>query len=228
MQQSLFVWLGSKRAKKRGVGEKGALLDYATRFRLPVPAGGILLADFYRLALEDGLFVEENGRITCLDPDLLHEAVYDAVRFPKLDKPVAVRAAFSVGNGRFPAQLHTNFTDPVQLTHALCKVYTSAIHQPDEVRRDVVVMEMVAVVMEGTAVTNTAQAIDTITYHEQSHALPQLGAFQSVSPHTQPFAQRLQKLLRGVRRTFGKGEWMVDWIDDGEVCWLIQITRLRT
>jgi hypothetical protein len=35
--------------------------------------------------------------------------------------------------------------------------------------------------------------------------------------------QRLQQLLRGVRRTFGQGNWQIDWLDDGRICWLIQI-----
>ena len=224
MQNSLFVWLGSKRAKKRGVGETGTLLDLAARFRLPVPSGGILLDDFYRLAVEDGLFVAANGRVTCPDPPLLHEALYEAVRFPKLDKPVAVRPLFAVADGRFSPQHNIQFTIPPQLSHSLCEVYSAA--EVESERRDVLVMEMVKAVAAGTAVTNTSQSADTITHHGQHLTLPQLGIIQSASPDVPPFAQRLQKLLRGLRRTFGKGEWMINWADDGEICWILKLQQM--
>ncbi|MCZ7668469.1 MAG: hypothetical protein M5U34_15385 [Chloroflexi bacterium] len=41
-----------------------------------------------------------------------------------------------------------------------------------------------------------------------------------------PYAQRLQKLLRGIRRTFGQGSWQVDWLDDGEICWVVKVEKL--
>ncbi|RIK23303.1 MAG: hypothetical protein DCC51_03985 [Anaerolineae bacterium] len=37
------------------------------------------------------------------------------------------------------------------------------------------------------------------------------------------YARRLRLLLRGTRRTFGKGDWRIDWLDDGRICYLIQI-----
>ncbi len=224
MQNSLFVWLGSKRAKKRGVGETGTLLDLAARFRLPVPSGGILLDDFYRLAVEDGLFVAANGRVTCPDPPLLYEALYEAVRFPKLDKPVAVRPLFEVTDGRFSPQHNIQLTAPPQLSFSLCEVYSAA--EVESERRDVLVMEMVKVEVVGTAVTTTSQSADTITHNGQHLTLPQLGIFQSANLDVPPFAQRLQKLLRGLRRTFGKGEWMINWADDGEICWILKLQQM--
>jgi hypothetical protein len=228
MAQALFIWLGAKRAEKRGVGEPGVLLDRATRAGLPVPRGGILLDDFYHSALNDGLFAVANGRLTCPDPLLLHDALYEAIRFPQLPKPVVVRPIFSPTDGRFPSQVNVHFTDPVQLADSLSAVYTSALAQPANVRRDVMVMEMVDVVVSGTAVTDTSDPSDTITYDDQSMTVPQLGHFQRASSDVPPFAQRLQKLLRGVRRTLGKGNWRIEWADDDDVCWLTQIMRLRT
>jgi hypothetical protein len=35
-------------------------------------------------------------------------------------------------------------------------------------------------------------------------------------------------LLRGARRTFGDDDWMIEWIDDGRICWLIQIMPLKS
>ena len=37
------------------------------------------------------------------------------------------------------------------------------------------------------------------------------------------FSRRLQTLLRDARRTFGSRDWDIEWADDGERCWLIQI-----
>jgi hypothetical protein len=56
-----------------------------------------------------------------------------------------------------------------------------------------------------------------------SFTLEKIGAFQRASANKPPFARRLQKLLRGVRRSFGKGDWRIDWVDDGEICRLLQI-----
>ena len=64
----------------------------------------------------------------------------------------------------------------------------------------------------------------------QTLLLPQLQAGEWPTS-TEPFARRLQLLLRGVRRTFGpgnsatdwRGDWDIEWADDGEVCWLVQI-----
>ena len=41
------------------------------------------------------------------------------------------------------------------------------------------------------------------------------------------YVQRLQYLLSGIRRTLGKGDWTIEWIDDGEICWLVQISECK-
>jgi hypothetical protein len=224
MQETLFVWLGSKRAKKRGVGEWGVLLDLATRAGLPVPAGGILLDDFYQLALEDALLVRVNGRITCPDPDLLHSVLYKEVCFPQIEKPVAVQAIFSPPDGELPPQCPINFLTPMPLAHSLCELYSLAQTQIE--RRDVLVMEMVESVVRGTAVTSSNQNHDPIHYQNQTVTLPQLRNWQRPDADTPAAIQRLQKLLRGIRRTFGQGDWHIEWTDDGHICWLWHIHSL--
>ena len=223
MAQTFFVWLGSNRARKHGVAETGVLLDQATRARLPVPTGGILLTSFYEGLVADGLLVEANGRIICPNPALLHESLYQTVRFPKLDKPVAVRPLFTVASSHFAPPCNVHFTDPTELSQSLCEVYSAAVYQPESGRRDVLVMEMVKIVGTGTAVSSASQSTDKITYNEQSLTLPQLGIFQSASADLPAFAQRVQMLLRGIRRTFGKGKWRVNWADDGQVCWILEL-----
>lgn len=220
-----FVWLGSGRAKKWDVAAKGQLLDEAAKARLPVPPGAILLDELFQLLLNEGVVMKENRRITAPDPVWLHETLYQSVRFPRLDKPVAVRSANAAAAA---PQLGVDFTDPVQLSHSLCEVWSLLNGR----RRDVLVMEMVGRDAAGTAaLTGSAQAAthsqnETDAVHIANNpplALPHLRRWQRPAPDQPPHLQRLQQLLRGVRRTFGPGEWHIDWLDDGRICWLIQI-----
>lgn len=219
-----FIWLGSGRAKKWGVAAKGRLLDEAAKAGLPVPPGAILLDELFQLLLNEGVVMMENGRIIAFDPVWLHETLYQSVRFPRLDKPVAVRSARAAAA---PPPLGVDFTDPVQLSCSLCEVWSLL----DGQRRDVLVMEMVDGDAAGTAAsTGSTQAVTHSNEIDSIHiangpalTLPQLRRWQRPAPDQPPHLQRLQQLLRGVRRTFGSKEWHIDWLDDGRICWLIQI-----
>lgn len=219
-----FVWLGAKRAAKRGVGAKGALLDQATRAKLPVPAGGILLHEFYEALLENEILVWQNGRCHIPHPPDLYASLYSAARFPQLDKPIAVRAAFTAPRSTASAQLDVNPQDAVVLTTALCQVW-SLIPADAPQRRDVLLMEMVTAQHSGWAQT-AVSASDTAQVETQDFAslLPHLGKWQRPDAALPPYAQRLQQLLRGLRRTFGAQAWRVVWADDGRICWLLQLT----
>lgn len=232
-----FVWLGSKRAAKRGVGEKGALLDQAARARLPVPNGGIVLHEFYQLLLAEDIVQEANGRIMVDNPVEVYEALYTAVRFPRLSTKTAVRAVFSLlDDPQKPvtvptaAVLHVAADDPVSLIDALCAVWCVALSHPAPLRRDVIVQQMVTTAVAGTAVMAAAQDQDHVTVTkragEGSLVLPHLSWWQRPSSKRPSYARRLQQLLRGVRRTFGHDNWRVTWADDGHICWLLQIERL--
>lgn len=230
-----FVWLGSKRAAKRGVGEKGALLDQAARARLPVPNGGILLHEFYELLLEAGIVRVDDARVVIDHPAELYEALYTAVRFPRLSTETAVRAAFSTPDGlppSCPPQLHVNADDAAMITTALCAVWQTA--QPYlEVRRDVIIQEMVAAQTAGMALSRQAVADDQVTLLRRSGVdretaamlLPKLRLFAVPDGEAPLFAQRLQMLLRGVRRTLEESDWVIEWVDDGEICWLVQVRQ---
>lgn len=213
-----FIWLGSGRAKKWDVAAKGRLLDEAAKAGLPVPSGAILLDELFKLLLNEGVVVMKNGRITAPDPIWLYETIYQSVRFPHLDKLVAVR---SVDTATAEPQLNVDFTDPGQLSRSLCELWSQLIG-----RRDVLVMEMQAIEMAGTAFISPANQQDTIQpLNKPPIFIPQLNRWQRPAADLPPPFQRLQQLLRGVRRTFGTGEWQIDWLDDGRICWLIQIDQ---
>lgn len=225
MTQYQFVWLGAKRAQKKGVAEKGWRLDMAARAGLPVPNGGILLDDFYWLAMQEGAVEITDGRHHSPSPQALFDLLYTAVRFPRLDRPCAVRSLANISGTETKPILHVNVTDPFSLKAALCQLW-SVIPPGEESRHDVLVQEMVAIAVEGTAVTLAKGGEDAITSGDQVIELPQLGGWRRPDTTLPDHLVRLQQLLRGVRRTFGAGDWQVQWVDDGRVCWLLQVQTI--
>lgn len=227
-----FLWLGANRARKWPVGDKARLLDKAASAGLPVPPGGILLDELFALLINEGVVTEREGVVTAVSDSWLAETLYEGVHFPRLTVPVIIRAAFSLAGAPqladplFAPQRAVQPTDPAQLAQALCRVWSSA-RGPASLRRDVLLTEMVGVEMPGTAVTG-GHAPDHVTCHPPGTAptaleLPWPGRFARPDSSLPPYARRLQLLLRGARRTFGAGSWQVDWLDDGRICWLIQI-----
>ena len=235
-----FVWLGSGRARKWAVAEKGLRLDQAAGAGLPVPPGAILLNEFFQLVLVEGVIVPEDGRFTAPDPTWLSDTLYHGAHFPRLDKPVAVRAAFAAvepgetkPTAKSAAQLAIDFHDPVQLAHSLCHLWSSA--SGANWRRDVLIMQMVGREKAGVAVVHTGDAdadVDAVQVktgadeRQTTMRLPQLRRWARPTAELPAYAQRLQRLLRGARRTFGAGEWAFDWADDGCICWLLQARKI--
>ncbi|MCB9006043.1 MAG: hypothetical protein H6656_01405 [Ardenticatenaceae bacterium] len=118
-----FAWLGSKRAVKREVPEPGCLLDKAAANNLPVPSGGILLHNFYELALEEGVIQVEDGLVTAVSAPALHDLLFNLARFPLLDVPMVVRPLHpnQIGPALSPVQLD----NPTQLSSSLCEGWTT-------------------------------------------------------------------------------------------------------
>lgn len=229
MKKTPFVWLGANRARKWPVGEKVLLLDKAASAGLPVPNGAILLDELFHLFRDEGVVAVQGTAVTDYDADWLYESLYDGIRFPRFDQPVILRAAFSaLAHEQMPiasaAKTHIDMNDPDELARALCSIWSVSPNSEIAFRRDVLVMEMVEGELRGTAVTTTDTNTDQITTQDDSLEIPQLtGFFPRIDSSLPPHAQRLQKLLRGIRRTFGEGSWQVDWLDDGEICWVVKV-----
>jgi hypothetical protein len=240
MKKSPFVWLGANRARKTKVGQKALLLDKAASAGLPVPSGAILLDELFQLFLEEGVVAVQETAVSIPDPLWLFESLYDGIRFPRFDRPAIFRPAFSaLTQEQQPiasaAKSCVDMNDPDKLARALCSVWSVSPKPEIVFRRDVLVMEMVAgegvspEVVNGTAVTSTESTTDQITTSNNSLEIPQLtGFFPRTDSTLPPHAQRLQKLLRGIRRTFGEGSWQIDWLDDGEICWISKVARLQS
>lgn len=229
MGQPMFVWLGSGRARKRHVGDKGRFLDEAARAGLPVPAGAILLDEFYRFCLDNDLAQYVGRRPVIPDIELWHNTLFHSVRLPPFDRMVAVRpVGFCPDNsaGSAPAaRLWVDISDPGAAAEAVSAVWATA-HCPQPVRADVLIMEMVAAGHAGQVRLGEREE-DEVTVTSPSAAtfpLLQLPPRRAPDESLPPFTRRLQMLLRGCRRTFGPVVREIEWIDDGAICYLIGAT----
>jgi pyruvate,water dikinase len=206
-----LIKLGSGQAAAAGVGPKAALLDHARRAGLPAPRGYVIT---------DG-----QGEFADLP----------------LSGPLAVRSAFSaedgVGESLAGWFLSLLWVEPEDVGAAVEQVRDSAARRKGSFRRDVLVMEMVDARTAGVAflerdfeddlVNWTAGTADGLVSGEvrgERLLLPKL--LTGERANGTGFEPRLQRLLRGVRRVFGDGNWDVEWADDGAVCWLVQVRRI--
>jgi len=214
-----FAWLGSKRAAKQDVAEPGCLLDKAAANNLPVPAGGILLHDFYELAVDEGVVQAKDGTITAVSSQALHDLLYNLARFPRLEDEIVLRPLQDDQFG--PTQAPIQSDDPAALANSLCECW-----QQQNGRHDVLLITLPQAAVRGTAVSPANADSDQIILPEGKLRLAHLGRWQRPDSSLPPHAQRLQMLLRGVRRTFGDVGWEIEWVDDGRICWLWQLTPL--
>lgn len=238
MPDIYFVWLGSGRAKRRRVGPEGRFLDQAAKAGLPVAPGAILLDEFYRICLEKRLAELSGGRLTIPEPELLHATLFYSARLPRFERPVATSLITPASNDEAapsPDSFQRLIIDAGradELSRALLMAWRAA--DGNDARRDVLLMEEIAAKLSGRATVGDDQRehqIERDGYdgNEQSNfSLPVLTGWRKPDEQLPPYAQRLQMLLRGVRRTFGRGEWAVEWADDGHICRLRRITALKS
>lgn len=229
-----FIWLGSGRSRKWNVADKARYLDQAAKAGLPVPAGGVLLDEFFQLVVTEGVVIEENGQFTIPDPNWFAEILFEGVRFPRFDKPVVIRPAFSSnqassGQSNWKQNYHdaVDINKPGQLTESLSEAWTRPV--PDSGRRDVMIMEFIQGQKSGIVRSLVEVEFDELLLEKDdpaNHFLPKLGPWQRPAKAAPPHCQRLQQLLRGVRRTFGRADWRVEWLDDGRLCWLLQLAKI--
>ncbi|GJM42638.1 MAG: hypothetical protein DHS20C20_29200 [Ardenticatenaceae bacterium] len=212
-----FAWLGSKRAAKQDVAEPGCLLDRAANANLPVPAGGILLHNFYELLLEEHILEENEGQVTASSADALHEMLFNLAHFPKIDAPMVIRPLHPTDFGPTLAPVRTD--NPTQLTNSLCEGWST-----QNGRHDLLLISLPEIARRGTAVSPPNGESDQLTLSDKATTpLPRLTRWQRPDDSLPPHAQRLQMLLRGLRRTFGDDGWEIEWVDDGRICWLWEL-----
>ena len=235
MNPRYFLRLGGGKTRRYPLSLKAVLLDQAVQAGLPVPAGIVLLDEGWRYLQADGSVMVDGDSVHVTGADILLQTF--ALR--ALPRPVALRPVFVAADrsetdptDRFPVRLNVPHTDAHALIYALVEVWQAAKGQSDTLRRDILVMDMVTAQQAGTALLSKDGQDDII------HLVPQAG--EQPAPETlrllkltggqrptadAPHLRRLQQLLRGVRRTLTRpgGDWVVEWVDDGDICWLWEI-----
>lgn len=232
MSMTLFVWVGSGRARRRKVGPRGVRLDRAAHAGLPVPPGAVLLDELLRVCLREGLVESSDGRVFIPDPELFHNTLFHSVRLPRFARPVTLSPLFapedhvpSGPDGARSAPRAIDLNDAGQTATALAALWSAAPRRPDA-RGDVLALETVAVQAVGRAHTlgsGVDDRVETDGPAAEVLSLPQLRGWHTPAGDLPPYARRLRMLLGGVRRTFGRGDWAIAWADDGRVCWLLDV-----
>jgi hypothetical protein len=231
MKKTPFIWLGSGRAKKRGVARRGRQLDEVASAGLPVPEGAILLDELFRILLHEGVVEQAGESVTVPDPIWLLEVLYRDVRLPHLRTTADISVVpADEYEGFLPSKAvaqNVNLEDANQLAAALSKVWSfpAAV---EEFRRDVSIVTCLEGETAGRALSFPEGDKDVITVVRGNAAdeihLPHLGRWKRPSQEFAPYARRLQMLLRGVRRTLSDEEAIdFHWQDDGQVCWITQV-----
>ena len=117
MADLFFIWIGSGRTRKyKNISEKCIYLDKALRAGLPIPNGGIILDWFYQLAIEEEVAFINRNQVQIDSPVAFSDLLYQSVRLPRFDHPVAVRSAFSPKLETPYNKLDCDLNDPKQLT----------------------------------------------------------------------------------------------------------------
>jgi pyruvate,water dikinase len=203
-----FVVLGSGVAADHSIAPKAALLDQALQSGLPVPPG---------IIIPDGCEIADVP--------------------PWVGKSLAVRSAFGSEDGEAQSMAGHFATllrvPPGEARTAVAKVRASA-NPNAEVRRDVLIMQMVEATISGVAFSEPGYADDLIESTpgtaENLVAGQEPGRTEHLSrllPGEAGTASgwrgRLARLLCSVRQEFGDSGWDIEWADDGERSYLIQI-----
>jgi pyruvate,water dikinase len=194
-----------------GIGPKAALLDRAATAGLPVPPAFVL---------------------TPGSPAEAPEA---------LSGRVAVRSAFSSEDGanasnagRYTTVLDVDAADLDEFSAAVSTVRASTDESVE--RADVMVMQMVPATVAGVAFSEAGWQDDLVEWVDgladglvsgarqgELIQLPRLVGGERVDAQGPAWHGRLTALLRDVRKVFGDRRWDIEWADDGDTCWLLQI-----
>ncbi len=203
--------VGSGLLEAEGVGPKAALLDRAVEHGLPVPRAWVLASDDVAEATD------------------------------AMPARVAVRSAFSSEDGsttsnagRFTTVLDVAAHDPDAFASAVAEVRASA--DGSVARPDVMVMEMVPAHVAGVAFSEAGWQDDLVEWVDGLAdelvggrregtliELPRRVGGERPADARPMWQDRLTALLDDVRAAFGDERWDLEWADDGERCWLLQI-----
>ncbi len=159
---------------------------------------------------------------------------------------LVVRSAFATEDtprltnaGTFASVLRVPADDRSAIAAAAAAVRASGSHAATT--RDLLVMRQVAAQQAGVAFTEREHEDDLVnvvngTAEEllagrvsgQTLDIPRVRRGEPTDVLLPPWAQRLQRVLMLVRdlghvNRWGNGDWDVEWADDGDTCWVVQL-----
>ncbi|HYW49989.1 MAG TPA: PEP-utilizing enzyme [Gemmatimonadaceae bacterium] len=159
---------------------------------------------------------------------------------------LVVRSAFAAEDGvrdshagAFVSVMRVPGNEPVALAAAAARVRASG--GESGMRRDLLVMRLVEAKQAGVAFTEreheddlvnvvngTAEELLSGRVSGQTLDIPRCRRNETPDALLPPWAQRLQRVMQLVRdlskaNRWGNGDWDVEWADDGETCWVVQL-----
>lgn len=245
-RSSFMIALNRGNLMRRGIATKGVLLSRAQRAGIAVPPSMILLDEAWQFARQHDMLAGPTDVLVPRDIGAFMNALKIFPGLTELGARVAVRGLYTAENepalrlqGISASKLRVDRRDPQALATAICTVWSAADRFSRVQRRDLLLMTMVEPQHAGVAVLESIYEDDVVNFTGGSADPLVQGRATGVSiqlprlRHREPaqaklpFAQRLQALIRQVRRVFGDADWELEWADDGTTCWLVQIRPLQ-
>lgn len=229
----------------RGVAAKALRLAKAAHAGIAVPSSMVILNEGWQAVRNLDLLAMQQERLVPRDEALFIHTLGLFHTLSGLAPRIAVRTLTETDSvyplavqGINATSLRIDRRDPAGLSRAICGVWSAIQSLEGQQRGDVLLMSMVEPQFAGVALVARGFEDDWINYVSgngdglsrgtvtgMAMSLPRI--YRGEQAHAKlPFAQRLQQLLRRVRQVFGNQQWEVEWADDGETCWLIEIRPL--
>ena len=230
---------------RRGIAAKGVMLNQAARAGIAVPRSMILLDDAWQYARTHDMLAGPADVLVPRDIQAFIHVLKIFQGLTELGPRIAVRGLYNAENetalrlqGVSVSKLRVDRRDPQGVATAICTLWSAAGRFARVQRRDLLLMTMVEPQHAGVVVMESAYEDDVVNFTGgtadplvQGHVAGisiQLARVRHGEAATAdvPFARRLQELIRQVRQVFGDYDWEIEWADDGQTCWLLQIRPL--
>lgn len=230
---------------------KGLIPEKFAPLQIPVPEGCVVLDEFFRHARSTGLIRIEDRTVIVDDarafmnqielPPITGNVAVRSAFTAEDQRNVTFTGKFETVLN-VPIESYevspSRVRNPEAIADAIAKVWSSGLHGGVDGRMDVLVMRMIDARHSGVAFTELDYEDDLVNYTEglanellAGHVegtvldMPKIEPMEPISKaYTNlPFVPRLQNLLRSLRIALGKGNWDVEWADDGKKTWIIQV-----
>lgn len=198
--------------KQLNIEPLGVNLNLAMRAQLPVPNGIVLPQTAWRRLIADN-FVEVAGEDVLVNGA---DVFLKRLALDKLKRPVAVRGLSSA----CPEPIEVAENDHLHIAPTNTETIITTIVAIWQSGQTALVHDALQPQQRGSIhLLSSAQTDHIQLANGKQFALARLSRWQRPTA-PQAWQRRLQQLIRGVARTFADANWSIQFVDDGEVCWL--------